>query len=138
MDITAPVISEFKEYYPEFSDSQKYSDALIKRCLEDSDQETGNRWGRYDDSTHLKQRGMFAFAAHMITMRTAATFVSGAGGVANVVSPISSKSVRDESTSYAVVSPDYATSVMNGSLGNTFYGQEFLRLRSRITGPMWV
>lgn len=138
MDITPPVIAEFREYYPEFGDTEKYSDLLVKRCLQDADEETGGRWGRYDGSNHLKQRGMFAFAAHMLVMRSTATMVSGAGGVANVVSPISSKTVADESTSYAVVSPDYATSVRNGSLGNTFYGQEFLRLRGRIVGPSFV
>ena len=138
MDIAPSVIEEFRDYYPEFESAERYSDKLVKRCLLDADSETGGRWGRYDNDKHLKQRGMFAFAAHMLVMRSTATMVSGAGGVANVVAPISSKSVRDESTSYAVVSPDYATSVRNGSLGNTFYGQEFLRLRSRIVGPSFI
>lgn len=138
MDITPSIIAEFREYYPEFSDTEKYSDAFVKRCLEDADEETGGRWGRYDGRNNLKQRGMFAFSAHMLVMRSTATMVSSAGGVANVVSPVSSKTVTDESTSYAVSSPDYATSVRNGSLGNTFYGQEFLRLRGRIVGPSFV
>lgn len=138
LDITPAIISDFRAYYPEFSDVTKYSDVLVKRCLEDADAETGGRWGKYDAERRLKQRGMFAFAAHEIVMRTTATTVSSAGGVANVVAPVASKSVNDESTSYAVVSPNYNTYIANGSLGNTYYGQEFLRLRARVVGPVWV
>ena len=139
MQITTQVISEFREDYPEFEDTARYTDALVRKLLTEADHETGQRWGQYDDTEQsLKQRGMFAFAAHMLVMRTAAQQVSKAGGVASVVAQVSSKRVADESVSYAIATPDYATAIANGSLGNTVYGQEFMRLRSRIIGPLMV
>ena len=139
MQITPQVLSEFRDGYPEFADTARYTDALVRKLLTEADHETGQRWGRYDDAEQsLKRRGMFAFAAHMLVMRTAAQQVSKAGGVASVVAQVSSKSVADESVSYAIATPDYATATANGSLGNTVYGQEFMRLRSRIIGPLMV
>ena len=139
MQITPQVISEFREDYPEFEDTTRYTEALVRKLLTEADHETGQRWGQYDDAEQsLKRRGMFAFAAHMLVMRTAAQQVSKAGGVASVVAQVSSKRVADESVSYAIATPDYATAIANGSLGNTVYGQEFMRLRSRIIGPLMV
>lgn len=139
MEVTQQVIADFRSDYPEFTDTAKYSDSLVIQYMVEGDNETGSRWGKYDDRPmSIKRRGMFAFAAHMITMRMAATTVTGMGGVANTVAQVASKSVGDESVSYANATADYATSVRDGSLPNTFYGQEFMRLRSRIVGPMWV
>lgn len=133
MDITAQVIEDFRGYYPEFSETAAWTDPYLTRFLCEGDEETGPRWGRYDDgSCSLKKRGMFAYAAHKAVVSKAAAAATESGGIASALSRATSKSVGDESASYAVASATSGTEQdQRGGLDGTVYGQEFLRLRVR-------
>ena len=135
MEITASVVSAFRDFYPEFSDSTTWPDNLLTKHLRVADQETGStRWGKYstDPGPNSKARGLFAFAAHRAVMSEAARKAVEAGGTPGAPAQAESKSVGDESVSYAVHRPDSASRADNvGNLQSTIYGQEFLRLRHR-------
>lgn len=139
MEITAQVITDFREYYPEFVEpgtsgaAVVYPDSLLSRVLCEADAETGRRWGRYDAGPcSLKKRGMFAYAAHRASLAMAAARATENGGVAAAPSRVASKSVTDESVGYAVRAPGSADEAMGlGDLDTTIYGLEFLRLRRR-------
>lgn len=135
MDITAQIVTDFRTYYPEFKDVTVWPDDEVIRALEEGDSETGKRWlGYYDRPASIKKRGLFAFAAHRLVMRQRA-----AKGNVGAAYAISSKSVGDESTSYAVPAVSSGDLDINGDLPLTTYGQEFLRLRRRAgTGAMMV
>ncbi len=135
MEITADVITAFRDHYPEFSDATKWSDNLLTKHLRVADQETGSsRWGKYsnDPGPNFKARGLFAYAAHRAVMSEAARKAVEAGGTPGAPAQAESKSVGDESVSYAVHRPDSAARADSvGNLQSTIYGQEFLRLRHR-------
>lgn len=132
-DITATVIADFREYYPEFSDDTTWTETLLTRHLEDADEETGSgRWGGYlDGPPSLKSRGMFAYAAHRAVIGKAASDAVAAGGMPAAPAQVNSKSVGDESVGYAVSTPDARQADGYGDLKATVYGNEFLRLRRR-------
>lgn len=130
MDITADIVTAFRGYYSEFSDTTEWPDVDVIRALEEADDETGCRWGAYKHRS-IKLRGMFAFAAHRLAMRNLARTVANGGGLASTPYAVSGKSVADESVSYAVPSPTVADQIANGDLTMTVYGLEFLRLRKR-------
>lgn len=136
MDITAQVLTDFREWYPEFVSVVDYPDAALTRALCIADQETGSkRWGAYDVAKcNIKPRGLFAYAAHYTAMREL-TENAAAGGVAmSPTGTVSGKSVGDESVSYAVAAPaSLAEQAQYGDLSSTTYGQEFLRLRRRVS-----
>ena len=128
MDITPDVITAFRAFYPEFAD---WPDPTLTRYLREADEETGRRWGPYGDFS-LKQRGMFAYAAHRAVLAKAAARATEAGGIASAQAQVSSKSVGDESASFAVASPANGVEANQlGDLRSTIYGVEFLRLRTR-------
>lgn len=134
VDITATVISDFRGYYPEFSDSGVWPDATLTRHLEDADEETGSgRWGSYGSGPpSFKARGLFAYAAHRAVVAKAAADAVSSGGVPSATVQAESKQVGDESVTYAVHRPDSgARADTVGGLAATVYGQEFLRLRKR-------
>ncbi|WP_229015726.1 MULTISPECIES: DUF4054 domain-containing protein [Photorhabdus] len=135
MEITAQIMTDFREYYPEFSNVETWSDKNVIQALEEGDSETGKRWLKYNARpASIKKRGMFAFAAHQLVMRKRA--INGDVGAAYA---ISSKSVGDESTSFAVPSVTSDELIINGNLPLTSYGLEFLRLRRRAgTGGMMI
>ncbi|HEN3587085.1 DUF4054 domain-containing protein [Yersinia enterocolitica] len=135
MDITAQIVADFREYYPEFSDITLWPEREVTQALEEGDSETGQRWLKYHASpASIKKRGLFAFAAHRLVMRKRA--IDGDVGAAYA---ISSKSVGDESTSFAVPAVTADDLNINGDLPLTTYGVEFLRLRRRAgTGGMMV
>ncbi|RAW93964.1 MULTISPECIES: DUF4054 domain-containing protein [unclassified Photorhabdus] len=135
MDITAQIVVDFREYYPEFSDVTLWPDSNVIQALEEGDSETGKRWLKYNARpASIKKRGMFAFAAHQLVMRKRA--IAGDVGAAYA---ISSKSVGDESTSFAVPSVTSDDLIINGNLPLTSYGLEFLRLRRRAgTGGIMI
>lgn len=130
MVITAEIVSAFRGYYPEFADTATWPDVDVTRALEEADDETGSRWGAYKPRS-IKLRGMFAFAAHRLAMRQITRTVAAGGGLASTPYAVTSKSVADESVSYAVPSPTVAEQIANGDLMLTVYGLEFLRLRKR-------
>ncbi len=135
MDITADVVTAFRDYYPEFSDATTWPDPLITKHLRVSDQETGSsRWGKYSASPgpNFKARGMFSYAAHRAVISKASQKAAEAGGTPAAPTQVESKSVGDESVSYSVYRPDSAAmAYQTGDLPSTIYGQEFLRLRHR-------
>lgn len=137
MEITAQIVADFRAYYPEFSVIDEWSDAEITLALEEADAETGRRWGRYTVprvAQSIKKRGMFAFAAHSLVMRRRAK--DGDVGAAYAVS---SRSVGDESMSFAVPSVTVDELTINGDLSLTTYGVTFLRLRRRAgTGAVMI
>lgn len=131
MDITQDIISEFRAFYPEFRNTTDWTAADLTRHLGIADEETGGRWGAYKANS-LKQRGMFAFAAHRAVLAKASARAVENGGVAPAPAPVASKSVGDESASYAVATPTVSESIGLGDLRSTLYGAEFLRLRRRV------
>lgn len=131
MDITAQVVSDFREYYPEFTDTTDWTPESLTRYLEEADDETGSsRWGGYS-SNSLKARGLFAYAAHRAVVMKAAARAVEAGGMPGAPKEVQSKSVGDESVSYAVPTPEAGQADGYGDLKATVYGQEFIRLRRR-------
>lgn len=135
MIITPEIVGEFVAYYPEFSDEYTWSAELLTKFLSLADDETSSsRWGGYVDSSlnySFKKRGMFAYAAHRALLDERARAVAEGGGIAPGAKLVSSKSVGDESISYAVSSPmSTKSSESTGDLNTTHYGIEFLRLRS--------
>lgn len=135
MEITAQIVSEFREFYPEFNKKIDWSDAILTKFLSLADEETNSsRWGNYTKSgvTYtLKKQGMFAYAAHRVVLQARATQIVRNGGVAPGPSQVQSKTVGDESITYVAAVPDYNQSVAAGDLRATIYGVEFSKLRNR-------
>lgn len=132
MIIDADVIMAFR-IWPlggqAFADTSKYPDSLVQYALCESDAETGSsRWGVYQSDCHnLKQRGLFYYAAHWLSVY----YPDGIGSDVNHEARlnVASKSVGDESISYRVpammeVSDDWLTW--------SVYGQQYYRLRKRV------
>lgn len=139
MEITSDVIGAFRGAYDEFADGTAWPDGSVLIALQDADNETGSRWGSYQNPVRsIKQRGMFAYAAHTLAKRKMQAQQMASGAIPTVGAQTSAKSVGDESTTYAVSTPSYSESVADGDLYLTAYGKEFLRLRSRIIGPAMV
>lgn len=132
--ITPEIIVEFREYYEEFADVTKWSDSKIRTALNIALGEIGgcgcSSWGSYLPAYSIFQRGLFALAAHNLLVRQAA-FAAGSTGGATTPFAVASKSVRDESVSYAV--PGYMAnlSAWESLVAQTPYGLEFLHLRYR-------
>lgn len=147
MDITAEIIADFREFYPEFAEpgdsgaTVTFADSFLTRFLCEADEETGPRWGSYNASAcSLKKRGMFAYAAHKAVLAKAVARATAAGAIAAPPSRVASKSVGDESVSYAVAAPGSSgEAAQAGDLNTTSYGLEFMRLRKRAgAGPVVV
>lgn len=130
LDITPAIISAFRLDFDGFEDVTAWPDAKVQRVLERADRETGStRWGAYSDHS-IKQRGMFNFAAHTLIMKKAESTATTAGGAPSAIGQVQSKSVGDESVSYAV--NQRSADLGDGALSATSYGQEFIRLRRRV------
>lgn len=132
MFISAEVIADFRIWplgCQAFADATKYPDSLIQYALCEADTETGSsRWGIYQAECHnLKQRGLFYYAAHWLSVY----YPNGVDSESNQEARlnVASKTVGDESISYRVpammeVSDDWLTW--------SVYGQQFYRLRKRV------
>jgi len=133
MEITPEIITSFRTAYPAFDDDTAWPDNVVTMALCEGDAETGGRgWGSYDDDCHnFKQRGMFLYAAHWL----ASTYPKGAEDDSNqsgtAKNQVASKSVGDESVSYAVTAPSSISDAGDGWLASTAFGQQFMRLRRR-------
>ena len=131
MDITAAIITAFRAKHPAFSVSATWPDSVLTTALCEGDAESGGtRWGGYvDECNNLKQRGMFLFAAHWLstTYPSGAVDVTAQSGSANNI--VAAKSVGDESVTFA---QPVITTLGDGWLGSTSYGQQFIRLRRRV------
>lgn len=133
MDITAEIITDFRNKYPNFADVIQYPDTILNIALSEGDVETGSsRWGVYvNENNNFKQRGMFLYSAFWLTI----TYPKNASDNSKISIKskyaISQKSVADESMSF-----DNGVSQANGSsdysfLSSNIFGQQFLRLRKR-------
>ena len=129
MDITPEVIEAFRADFSGFASSDTWADPVLTRALARADKETGSaRWGEYDDFS-IKQRGMFNFAAHSLSLNAANTKATAMGGTPSATAQVQSKTVADESVTFAV---GVSGSSVDDSLKATAYGQEFIRLRRRV------
>lgn len=130
--VTPEMVADFREFYEEFADLDKWPDAKITKALNITRGEFGTcaNWGLYGAYSFL-QRGWFALAAHYLTWNAATTAATGADGSASTPYAVSSKSVRDESVSYAIPEANTSLTVWDAALALTPYGLEYLRLRSR-------
>jgi Protein of unknown function (DUF4054) len=99
----------FKNLYPEFAAE---SDPRVQTFLDVAWEELGSRWDAYP---LRKDRAQGLLAAHALL---GANRGSGSPG-----GPVTSDSVGDLSRSYG------SSAVYTSNLGNTFYGQEFERLK---------
>lgn len=133
MDITADIIQSFRTWDlggAFFSDLTKYPDSLVQYALCEADTETGGRgWGGYQDDCHnLKRRGLFYYAAAWLY----ANFPNGVTGSSSGEARLntSGKSVGDESIEYRIPS---ILDAGNDWLTFTMFGQQFYRLRKRVT-----
>lgn len=135
MIITPQIVAELREYFPEFADDTRYPDATILRALKISEGETGSRrWGRYRyDVLSIKVKGLFLYAAHTLTMDEMRAGSIAGGAIPVSPARVASKSVGDESVSYAISAQSTAEQALYGDLALTVYGMEFIRLRSRVT-----
>ena len=137
MEITPEIIQSFRDAYPYFSDAADWPDNILSKALCEGDVETGGSgWGAYQDDCHnFKQRGMFLYAAHWLTVMYPRKFdsgdstggESGSGGV--VGGAVSSKAVGDESISFAINAVDVGSA--QSWLGSTGWGTQFLMLKRR-------
>ncbi|WP_338724887.1 DUF4054 domain-containing protein [Pseudomonas juntendi] len=130
--VTPEMVAEFREFYEEFADPAKWSDAKITKALNIAKGEFGTcgNWGLYGPYSFL-QRGWFALAAHYLTWNAATTAATGADGSATTPYAVSSKSVRDESVSYAVPGANASLTAWEAAMALTPYGLEYLHLRQR-------
>ena len=130
MEITDQVISDFREWYDEFSDTTVWSNPSVKKALCKADFQTGSsRWGSYvyaDMCGNFKALGLFSYAAHALSIGRAANKVTRMGQVASSAAPISSKSVATESTGFARSSGRPNSNGFDDLLASTVYGQEYL------------
>ena len=133
--INAQVVSDFRTYYPEFTDKNEWPDAAITRHLEDADDETGSsRWGDsyQGQPPNFKARGLFAYAAHRLVLAKARERAVAAAAAPGAAAPVQSKSGGDECVTYATQVPETSAKADQiGDLRSTAYGQEVLRLRRR-------
>lgn len=132
MIIDIDVITDFRIWplgMQAFADTTKFPDSLIQYALCEADSETGScRWGIYQAECHnLKQRGLFYYAAHWLSVY----YPNGVDSETNQEARlnVASKTVGDESISYRVpammeVSDDWLTW--------STYGQQYYRLRKRV------
>lgn len=132
IEVTPAIIADFRAFYDEFSDSAVWSDSKITKALYIARGEFGGcaNWGDYKPYSFF-QRGWFALAAHYLTWNKATSDATGADGSASTPYAQASKSVRDESVSYAIPAANANLTVWEASLALTPYGLEYLHLRSR-------
>ncbi|MNN26784.1 hypothetical protein D3C81_1403020 [compost metagenome] len=126
------MVADFRGFYEEFADPAKWSDGKINKALNIAKGEFGAcaNWGLYEPYSFL-QRGWFALTAHYLTWNQATADATGADGSATTPYAVSSKSVRDESVSYAVPGVNASLTAWEAALVLTPYGLEYLHLRSR-------
>tara|TARA_B100001063_G_C16779142_1_gene569432 strand:- start:39823 stop:40272 length:450 start_codon:yes stop_codon:yes gene_type:complete len=149
MEITDQVISDFREWYEEFSDTTVWSNPSALKALLKADHFTGSsRWGSYlfnlDSSqgevkVSYKAKGLFSYAAHILSISNAAKKVTQMGQIASSVAPVSSKSVASESVGFARSSGRPGATGFDDLLNSTTYGQEYLGYwEAASQGPIMV
>jgi len=133
MEITAEVIAAFRTNTPQFKDDTKWDDTTVTLALCEGDAETGGSgWGEYDstDCQNFKGRGLYAYAAHWLKSFYPGGSVCPEDVKSDTKLAVASKSVGDESISFATGAVD-KLSIGDSWLASTVYGQQWLRLRKR-------
>lgn len=132
IEVTPEIIADFRAFYEEFTDSAVWSDTKITKALYIARGEFGGcaSWGDYKPYSFF-QRGWFALAAHYLTWNKATTDATTEDGSASTPYAQSSKSVRDESVSYAIPGANASLTAWDAALALTPYGLEYLKLRDR-------
>lgn len=134
MEITDEIISNFREWYEEFADTTVWSNPSVKKALCKAEWFTGSsRWGIYefkDMCGNTKSLGLFAYAAHILSISNAAKLTTQGGTIASSIAPISSKSVSSESVGFSRSAPSGNTA--EDLLASTVYGQEFIGYRNSV------
>jgi len=133
MEITPEIIADFRSAYPLFTDITDWPDSIVSDALAQGDMNTnGCHWGSFvlGDAGNRKRRGMYLYAAHVLVL----TYPNGGSDPSDQDpyqrSRVASKSVGDESISYAIVG---ASSAGDEWLGSSQFGQQFLRLSRQFT-----
>lgn len=130
LEITQAIVDAFRTDFEGFADTTAWPNERLARALQRADAETlSSRWGAYSDLS-IKQRGMFNFAAHDLTIRKMNSTVTSLGGAPSSMAQVQTKSVGDESVTYAINSQGVKSE--DDALKATAYGQEFIRLRRRV------
>lgn len=147
MAIETQMIADFRDWYDGFP-ANNYTDSQVRKALLKADYQTGSsRWGGYkytNEHVSYKAQGLFAYAAHIMSINSAAakTSAAGSGSIATGITQMTSKTVASESVSFA----DSSSKSSNGNssasdpfLNSTVYGQEFILLRNAaMQGGMMV
>lgn len=128
----AAMIQSFRNRMKAFADVARWPDDVIEQALCEAIAETNrSRWGEYrDHCQNFRQRGMFYFAAHWLSI----TYLTGAGATdPGNINPtarlnLSGKSVGDESVQYRITAME---ETVNDWLSLTNYGVQYMRLRRR-------
>lgn len=132
MEITDDVMQAFREECSGFDDPTIWKEGMVKRALTKADRETGGEcWGLYGEGT-IKQEAMFAFAQHSLMIKKGVNVSVKKGVIATAIGAVTSKSVGDESVSFAVATPTDLSQSGEAQLASTTPGQEFIRLRNQV------
>ena len=129
MEITSHIIAQFRSRYPYFEGTGDYPDNIVALALGYADDQTNSTgWGAYENiPLNLKQNGMFTWTANWLCV----TYPEGASQPEKM-NPYpdyatSSKSVGDESISYAIDTPP----LNDQFYMKTHWGQQFLSYKQR-------
>lgn len=138
MEITDEVIEAFREECSGFDDTTIWPKGSVQRALAKADRETGGAcWGPYGEGT-IKQDAMFAFAQHTLMIKKGVSKAANKGGISTAIGAIQSKTVGDESVTYAVASPNNINDAGTNLLASTTPGQEFIRLRNQVVSGVSI
>lgn len=133
MQITPEIIADFRSAYPMFTSVTTWPDGIVTEALAQGDMSTnGCSWGAFvlGDPANRKRRGMYLYAAHVLVTTYPHGAEDGTAQDPYQRSRVSSKSVGDESISYAIVG---GNSIGDEWLGSTQFGQQYLRLSRQFT-----
>ena len=133
MSVALYLIDPFREAYPVFSSKTTWPDDVLLMAMNEAEPECGGSgWGTLkNEAQNFKRRGMFLYAAHWL----ATTYPKGAADMAAQSGAsrqqVTSKSVGDESVSFATIAPGSIREAGDSWLLTTAWGQQFVRLRRR-------
>ena len=134
-EVTPAVIADFRAWYPVFADVAAWPESDITRALYIGAEEAGGcNWPLLSDTLPdygSTRRAIYAYAAHILFMWKRAAGLAGGGGIPTTPYAVSSKSVGDESVSYATPAGESGSGAWIAWLNLTPYGMEFVMLRRR-------
>jgi hypothetical protein len=125
--------TDFREDMLEFSDADKYPDAIIKKCLYRANHEIGKRWGAYIafDPTNFARLGLHLFAAHWLVTMYGDQSATPENTITDPPQVAEEKRIGDEEVKYRINS---IQKVSDAWLSTTVYGVQFQDLRTKLIG----